>query len=103
LAEISSLSTEYVLVPVQFTDPVTNLQIDPTGDTIVMAFTSGSTDPAGGDWVSATWRAGGPPYVAQTLVGPNGKTLAKGGWRVWVKITSNPELPVLRAGFLKVT
>jgi hypothetical protein len=103
LAEISSLSTEYVLVPVSFVDPVTGAQIDPTGDTIAMAFTQGSADPAGPDWVSATWRSGGPPYVAQTLVGPNGKALAKGGWKVWTKITSNPELPVLRAGYLKVT
>jgi hypothetical protein len=103
LAEISSLSTEYVLIPVQFIDPVTGGQIDPTGDVIVMAFTQGSVDPVGGDWVSATWRSGGPPYIAQTLVGPAGKVLAKGGWKVWAKITSNPELPVLRAGFLKVT
>jgi hypothetical protein len=103
VAELSSLSTEYVLVQVTFMDPVTGLQIDPTGDTAAMAFTSSTVDPVSGDWVSATWRVGGPPYIAQTLVGPTGKQLAKGGYRVWIKISSNPELPILRCGYLKIT
>lgn len=103
MAEISVLSSEYVLVTIQFVDPVTGNQVDPTGDSVALAFTSSVADPVSGDWVAASWRVGGPPYVAQTLVGPAGKQLTKGGWRVWAKIVSNPELPVLRAGFLKVS
>ena len=32
-------------------------------------------------------------------MGPGGEvTLAAGIWRIWVRVTDNPEVPVLRAG-----
>jgi hypothetical protein len=103
MAEISSLSTMFVLVEVNFTDPVTELPLNPTADAVVMAFTSTNADPLVGDWKTASWRTGGPPYIAQCLVGPaSSVVLAKGGYHVWVKVTDSPELPVLQGGFLKV-
>lgn len=101
MAEISSLSLEYVEIPVAFT--VGGVVTNPTADTVQLAFPAPSVDPVSGDWVTGSWEPGGPPYVARLLVGPGGpKTLAKGSYDVWVKIADNPETPARKAGFLKV-
>lgn len=80
---------------------------DPTADTVTMAFIAGPAAPAGGDWKTASWDADAstypPTYYAQCLVGPAGTvTLAAGTWTVWVKVTDSPEVPVERAGQMKV-
>jgi hypothetical protein len=98
--QISSLSVEYVEVPVAFT--VAGVVTSPTGDTVQLAFPLAGVDPVGGDWVSGSWEAGGPPYIARTLVGTGGKVLAKGNYDIWVKVTDSPEVPAKKAGFLKV-
>lgn len=103
MAEISSLSSQYVMAAVSFTDPVTGALLSPSADPVQFAFTTVLADPLGGDWVTASWRSGGPPYVAQCMVGPAGHVLGKGDYRVWVKITDSPEIPALRVGFLRVS
>lgn len=80
---------------------------DPTGDTVVMAFMAGPAAPSSGDWKTASWDTAAttypPTYRAQCLVGPGGTvTLTAGVYTVWVKITDSPEVPVKRAGQLKV-
>jgi hypothetical protein len=98
-------SLEYVRVPMAAEK--SGAAYDPTGDTVVMAFISGSAAPTSGDWKTASWDADAstypPTYRAQCLVGPGGTvTLAAGVWSVWVKVTDSPEVPVKRAGQIKV-
>jgi hypothetical protein len=82
---------------------------DPTADTVQMAFLADGIDPLTGDWKNAAWETtlatgGATLYLARTLVGPAGViTLAKGHYRVWVKIQDNPEIPVLTSDILIVS
>lgn len=84
--------------------------VNPTTDTVQFAFTADRmTEPQSGDWVLgswSTWAPGGtikPVYRAVCLVGPGGaKTLTAGRYWIWVRVTDNPEIPVLSAGELQV-
>jgi hypothetical protein len=103
---ISSASTEYIRVPVA--SERSGAPYDPTGDTVVMAFLAGAGPPESGDWKTASWDTDvttyPPTYLAQCLIGPSGGTvtLTAGVWSVWVKITDSPEVPVRRAGQIKI-
>lgn len=78
-----------------------------------MAFLANGAEPdASTVWYTASWETtpvvqpgGLPVYVARALVGPpNGVVqLAIGFYGIFVKITDNPEAPVVPAGTLKVT
>jgi hypothetical protein len=97
--EIDSL--EYVKVPVSAT--VSGEAYDPTNDTVQMAFTERYTDPVSGDWKTADWEIVGSTYYARCLVGPGGTvTLTVGDYKVWVKITDNPEVPIKPAGVITI-
>lgn len=100
---ISSLSTEYVRVPVTATK--NGLPYDPTSSTVQMAFPGYGVEPITGDWKSASWETQGGNYWARCLIGPSGGTitLADGFYDVWVKIADSPETPVRRAGTLTIT
>ena len=96
---MSVLDLDYVKVRVYAKE--NGLAIDPTADTVTMAFKA-SGDPAGGDFKAATWETDAtttpPSYYARCLVGPGGTvTLAAGSYRVWTKIVDAPEIPVKRA------
>lgn len=94
-------SLQYVKVKVTAT--VSGAAYDPTSDTVKMAFTAIDTNPVSGDWNTADWETIGSNYYARCLVGPTGTiTLAAGTYVVWVKITDNPEIPILRSGSLLV-
>lgn len=98
-------SLEYVRVPMA--SERAGAPYNPTGDTVVMAFIAGPAAPTSGDWKTASWDTDAstypPTYIAQCLVGPGGTvTLAAGTWTVWVKVTDSPEVPVKRAGQMKV-
>lgn len=98
-------SLEYVRVPMAVEK--SGAPYDPTADTVVMAFIAGPAAPTSGDWKTASWDTDAstypPTYYAQCLVGPGGTvTLAAGTWTVWVKVTDSPEVPVKRAGQMKV-
>ena len=101
---LSSLSLEYVRVPVTAT--ANGNAVNPTGDTVKMAFLQGvSTQPQVSDWQTASWDTptGTGTYFAQCLVGPSGTiTLTAGTWYVWIQITDNPEIPVRQVGVLQV-
>jgi hypothetical protein len=106
VAVIAAGSLEYVRVQVAAT--ASGAAVDPTSDTVSMAFLPSSAAPASGDWKSASWETDATVtptvYRARCLVGPGGAvTLTPGTYTVWVKIVDSPETPIKRCGPLKVT
>ena len=90
---IPSTSLEYLHVP------ITGGSLDTPVEIAVVAVTV--EEPAVGDWKTADVWDGA---VAKLLIGPGGTlTLADGAYRVWVRVTATPEIPVLRSGLIKVT
>lgn len=87
------------------------VRVDPTGDTVKLAFISTGALPADDDFKTAFWETdtttdpNRPIYTALCLVGPGGTIeLARGSYRVYVKITDSPEVPVIPiAGVLQIT
>lgn len=103
---VSRASTEYIRVPMA--SERSGAPYDPTGDTVQMAFLTGAGPPESGDWKTASWDTDSttypPTYRAQCLIGPAGGTvtLTAGVYSVWVKVTDSPEVPVKRAGQIKI-
>ena len=103
---LSHLSTEYVLIPVQVTKA--GVPYDPTGDVLQFAFMPNAVQvPSSGDWVAGVWETVPTniiyPYNAKCLVGPTGSTvLTLGTYVMYLKITDNPEVPVLVGGQLVI-
>lgn len=101
ILRISALSKEYVKVPVTAT--VNGVAYNPTLDVVTIAFKKPADTPAAGDFKSASWETISGKYYARALVGPGGVIeLPAGRWSVWVKITDDPEVPVIDAGQLEV-
>lgn len=103
---LSSLSLEHVRVRVAATS--SGAVVNPTSDTVAMAFKQADAEPSGGDWKTASWETDSTQtpavYYARCLVGPSGTvTLADGSWDVWIKVTDSPEIPVRRVGRVIVT
>lgn len=97
---LSVLSTEYINIPV--TARENGVVIDPTGDTVALAFKGVDETPEPGDWVSGDWETDEGVYRARTLVGPGETELDVGTYVVWLKVSDNPETPVRRAGRLVI-
>ncbi len=102
---ISALSTEYVRVSVAAS--ISGSDIDPTGDTVQMAFVVPDTFPASGDWKTASWETDAtqipPIHYVRALVGPSGVIdLTAAVWDVFVKVQDNPETPLKKAGPVRV-
>ena len=105
VAQISTASLEYVRVQVSAT--ASGAAVDPTGDTVNMAFLADADAPVSGDWKTASWETDTSTepdtYWARCLIGTGGAVaLTAGDYHVWVKVTDSPEVPVLRAGQLRV-
>lgn len=104
---ISHLATEYVLVPLQVTKA--GVPYNPGADTVQFAFMPNAVQvPTSGDWVSGSWETVATniiyPYNARCLVGPSGSTaLTLGTYVMYLKITDNPEIPVLVGGQLVIS
>lgn len=63
---------------------------DPTGLPVRFAFPVSGGPPV--TWYAAQWEAGGPPYVARLLIGPDGTAeLAVGAYDVYVEVEEDPE------------
>ncbi len=93
--QISSLSTQYVRVPVTASS-------DPTHDVVSWAIVPPATEPT--SFVTGDWQTIGSTFYARVLVGPGTSlVLSKGFYEMYVKIADTPETPVLRAGVLEVT
>lgn len=101
---MSVLDTDYVRQTVNA--KASGSAVDPSSLTVKMAFTV--ADPVTGDWKTASWdtdtTTNPDTYAAQCLVGPSGTiTLTAGNtYRIWIKITTSPELPVLRGDLLRI-
>ena len=105
---MSQLATQYVFIPVQATR--SGVAYNPTGDAVQMAFMPQATQsPQVSDWVAASWDTNQTgviyPYSAKCLVGPSGGviSLGLGTYYMYLKITDNPEIPVLLGGILQIT
>jgi hypothetical protein len=99
-------SRQYVQALVDVT--VAGQPYNPTADQVDFAFTPVGARPATwypGGWDGTASIPGSNAYRAQVLVGPgsNGPTLAAGRYAVWLRITDDPEQPVLNVGQLSVT
>lgn len=97
---ISTTSLEYVRLHV--TASTGGQPIDPTSLTIEMAFPTPGVAPVAGDWKPATWDTdtigSTTRHLAQCLVGPAGTvTLGAGAYDTYLRVTSLPEIPVLRS------
>lgn len=96
---LSTASLEYVRVPVAVTK--SGAFYDPSVDVVQMAFTLLPTAPV--TFYTGAWEVAGTSFFALCLVGPGGTvTLTPATYYVWVKITDNPEVPVLMAGTITV-
>jgi hypothetical protein len=95
--QVSSASKQYVRVPVTETSGG-----DPTTDAVAFAFPSPNQEPV--TFYTGSWTTEAGIYYAQCLIGPGTPTiLAVAFYDVYVKISDNPETPVLLAGLLEVT
>jgi hypothetical protein len=99
-------SREYVGAEVAAT--VQGAAYNPTADLVEFAFAPRGTRPVA--WFEGGWDGTDPipgttAYRAQTLVGPgsSGPTLTRGTYDVYLRITDNPEQPVIPVGQLTVT
>lgn len=92
---ISTLSTVYVKSRIMATK--NGSVYNPTSDVIEVAFKGLGASPAAPDWHAAAWEtAGTGVYYARLLVGPTGGlVLAAGTYRMWVRVTDSPEVPVI--------
>ncbi|MGC5012532.1 hypothetical protein ACLQ2R_17350 [Streptosporangium sp. DT93] len=65
-----------------------------------MALLPVGQDPISGDWLSAQWIVEGGQLKAMILIGPDtALPLTKGLlYQVWVRITAEPEIPLLKPG-----
>lgn len=106
MQRIDRSSREYVQAAVQAT--VQGQPYNPTGDVVEFAFTTVSGRPStwyAGGWDGTSPISGSAAYRAQVLVGPgsSGPTLTPGQYTVFIRITDNPEQPVIPIGQLAVT
>ncbi len=97
---VSSLSTQYVLVPVRAYSA--GLPYNPTSLEVQMAFLV-SGKPGLSDWNAASWvsaSAVNGVYYAQCLVGAQngGADLPIATYDIWLQVTASPEVPVLISG-----
>lgn len=105
---ISRLSLQYVGVPVKAV-LTTGVAFDPTADPVYMAFMPQATQvPGVSDWKTAIWAARSSdiifPYAALCLVGPGGTAdPGLGTYVMYLKVTDDPEIPVLITGQLTIS
>jgi hypothetical protein len=98
---LAAASTEYIRVPVTATEA--GEPVDITGDTVALGFTDSWNSDAPAEWHPATWETINDVHTARLLIGPGTDVaLTAGAWDVWVKVTDNPETPVLKAGVLRI-
>ena len=102
--DISDLSTVFIKSRIIATK--NGAVYDPTADLVEIAFKPPGVDPTGPDWHAASWEtAGATTFYARLLVGPvGGLVLAVGTYRMWVRVTDSPEVPVLQTpGFVRIS
>lgn len=98
----SQLSVEYDSVNLSDVPALQNVAISGS-NTVQFAYTSGPPTSSTA-WSAGQLIAGGPPWQAQILVGPNTGTvtLTPGRYERWVALTNSPQYIVARAGSLTI-
>ncbi len=99
---VHSLSNEFIRVPVRAREA--GIVVNPTGNAVALAFKS-SGAPIGGDFIAGAWETDATTdpdtYFARIRVGGTGSgatvELADAKYRVFVKITATPEIPVIES------
>lgn len=101
---ISSLTTDYIRIGISASDIIGGTTVNPQSDTVNLAFMQGGAKPGNTDWQAAAWASGGPPYVAEFLIGSaNGAlVLATGQWQIWAQLNDFPQVLVDVVGILWV-
>jgi len=84
-----------------------NATYNPTSDVVEFGFTTSATvEPS--VWYTGLWEtdtiANQPAYIAKILVGPAGTFVpaSQTTYYVWIRVTDNPEVPVMQPGTLVV-
>lgn len=90
---IDRASVEYLKVPVTTPPDVTI-----TNQTVELAVLPDTARPVEEDWNTGEW----VDNVARILIGPGALPLEAGTYKVWVRVTDMPEIPVLTAGTITV-
>lgn len=103
----SALSTEYTRIAIAAT--ASGVDVDPTADTVQMAFVPQGTVPISGDWKVGSWESDisttPTTHLARVLVGPGAGgvvTLVPGLYDCYCKIFDSSETPVIKAGPVRV-
>jgi hypothetical protein len=103
---IARESRQFVQAQVDVT--VAGRPYNPTADPVEFAFTTVGGRPD--TWHTGGWDGTDPipgsnAYRAQVLIGPGstGPTLTAGRYAVWLRVTDDPEQPVMPVGQLVVT
>ena len=98
--QIHTGSTEYLRVAIATT--VNGAVVNPTSDTV--AFSIVADGSAVGAFTTGSWEtdvvSGVTTYYARILIAAG--TYAAGDYRVFVKVTDSPEVPVVEAGKIRV-
>jgi hypothetical protein len=103
---ISSLTTEYVRVPVRVREE--GVFVDPTDEDVELAYTvfaNPPTEPEESDWVAGSWETDNGRYFARVLTGPEDGDVdpGDGTWHLWVRVMRDPETPVRLSGTVVIT
>jgi len=97
--EIRAQSLEYLPIRVKATR--LGGDYDPSVDPVEVALPEINVAPS--TWKVATWQSYDGKHYANVLVGTGGDfALAVGDYDIFVRITDSPEVPVLRAGMLRI-
>lgn len=103
---INSTSTVYLKQAIEAV--LSGEPYNPTSYAVHLQLQSLGSDPDDAGWIVGSWETDGTVspsiYYARLLVGPFGDvTVADGTYRLWVKITHSPEVPVLEGGIVHIT
>jgi len=101
MKDVSALSKQYIRVIVKAKDE-NGVDIVIGSDVVEFAFMLNGNDPTDLDWKAGAW---GAANVARILIGPGTAAALTAGnqYQVWVRVTDNPEVPVLKVDALNVT
>jgi len=99
---ISSLSTEYIRVPIRVRED--GEFVDPTANVVEFAYAAAGDEPAEADWVTGAWETDAGRYYAKVLTGPDGDVdPGDGTWVLWARVTRTPAVPVRATGLVVIT
>lgn len=102
MIRVSSLSTQYVKVPIRIRED--GVFIDPTVNPVELAYAATGVEPAESAWVTGSWETDNGRYYARVNTGPDGDVNpGDGTWTLWVRVTRAPEIPVTAAGTVVIT